>query len=249
MESIDLSAIAAAAKRPLTLKAVPQTGSTNDDLKAAAKTGAPNYSVLIADRQLAGRGREGRRFVSASGLYMSVLLPVSCEALPYLTHIAALAVCRALNEVAAVNAEIKWVNDVFVEGKKVCGILTESMVVGESRRYVVGIGVNANTPTDAFPKELKDIAGSVKADRTALAAAILNHLFSLAEETPLDAVKKEYVEGCFLIGKRVTVVKENGEKEATVRGLSEALGLWVVYDDGEKEELTSGEVRSVRVSR
>lgn len=249
MRSLDLSVIAEAVSRPLSLRAVPQTGSTNDDLKAAAKNGAPEYSVLIADRQLAGRGRIGRTFVSASGLYMSVLLPVKKEVLPYLTHLAALAVCRALQETAAVTPCVKWVNDVFVNGKKVCGILAESVTVGESRRYVVGIGVNANTPPDAFPEELKEIAGSVIVDRTALAAAILNHLFSLAEQTPVEVIKKEYAERCFLVGTRVTVVKENSEREATVLGLSEGLGLLVRYDDNEKEELFSGEVRSIRVSR
>ena len=250
MGSIDISKITQAVCRPLFLTATPQTGSTNDDLKAAAKSGAPDYSVVIADRQLTGRGREGRSFVSASGLYMSVLLPVEAEVLPYLTHLAAVAVCRAIEEVAALRAEIKWVNDVFVGGKKVCGILTESVVVGDRRRYVVGIGVNAGTPPESFPPELREIAGTVQADRSDLAAAVLKHLFALAEETPLDKVKKEYAERCFLAGMRVTVVKEISEREATVLGLSDALGLLVRYDDGEKEELTSGEVRvSVRVSR
>lgn len=249
MECIDLSLLARSVPRPLVITALPQTGSTNDDLKAAAKKGAPDYSVLIADRQLAGRGREGRSFVSESGLYMSVLLPVKREVLPYLTHLAALAVCRALQETAAVTPAVKWVNDVFVEGKKVCGILSESVVVGNTRRYVVGIGVNANTNAESFPQELKEVAGTVRADRTALAAAILGSLFVLAEETPLSVIKKEYADLCFLTGTRVTVVKESGEREAMVLGLSERLGLLVRYEDGKKEELTSGEVRSIRISR
>ena len=235
--------IIALLNRPVDLFVVTETGSTNDDLKAAAKEGAADYTVLIADRQTGGRGREGRSFFSESGLYMSVLLPWRAASAPYLTHLAAIAVAKALRSAAGVSPSIKWVNDVYVDGKKVCGILSESVSLGEARRVVIGIGVNLSSPDTPFPDELKEIAGSVSCEKTLLAAAILKELFRLFESFSAKTVREEYAALCFLKGKRVTVVKDQKEREATALGLDDALGLVVRYDDGTSETLISGEVR------
>ena len=226
---------------PLTLSLTEETASTNDDLKIAAREGAPDYTVRIADRQLAGKGRKQRAFFSEGGLYMSVLLPVK-DNLDLLTCIAAVAVATAIREVTEEDAHIKWVNDVYVRGKKVCGILAESVVTEGARRVIVGIGVNLNTPEEAFPEEIRGIAGSVKADRSELAARILQNLLCRFASMDTDPVKEEYKKLCFLTGQKVTVYKENGCREATVLGLTDSLALSVLYPDGQKENLIAGEV-------
>ena len=228
--------------KPIDLTVTEKTGSTNDDLKAAAREGAADYTVRIAQRQIGGRGREGRRFFSEGGLYLSVLLPWRDDSAPFVTQIAAIAVARALECAANVTPTIKWVNDLYLNGKKICGILTESVVVKETRRLIVGIGVNAGTTETKFPAELQSIAGSVFCDKNALAAAILNALFDLFDHFFVETVREEYRVRCFPIGTPLTVIKENAEREATARGLDDALGLIVEYEDGTRETLISGEV-------
>lgn len=223
------------------LTVVEETGSTNDDLKEAARAGAADYTVLIAKRQIGGRGREGRRFFSDGGLYLSVLLPWRERSAPFATQMAAVAVARAIERTAKVAPMVKWVNDVYVGGKKVCGILAESVVTGESRRLVVGIGVNVDTPD--FPEEIKNIAGSLSCDKNALAAQIITELFSVFQNFSAEEVRRDYRALCFQAGTRLTVVKGEILRDATARGLDDALGLIVEYDDGTRETLICGEVR------
>lgn len=225
---------------PIVLSLTEETASTNDDLKVAAKEGAKDYTVRIADRQLAGKGRKGRSFFSEGGLYMSVLLPAYGD-LTLLTPTVAVAVAAAIRDLTEEDARVKWVNDVYVRGKKVCGILAESVVADNHRRVIVGIGVNLNTKEGDFPSEIRSIAGSIIADRSALAARILNNLFRLLQEDP-KRICAEYKKLCFLIGQKVTVQKEDGCRVATVLGLTDRLALSVLYDDGQTEDLIAGEV-------
>ena len=225
---------------PIVLSLTEETASTNDDLKVAAKEGAKDYTVRIADRQLAGKGRKGRSFFSEGGLYMSVLLPAYGD-LTLLTPTVAVAVAAAIRDLTEEDARVKWVNDVYVRGKKVCGILAESVVADNHRRVIVGIGVNLNTKEGDFPSEIRSIAGSIIADRSALAARILDKLFRLLQEDPKH-ICEEYKKLCFLIGQKVTVQKENGCRVATVLGLTDRLALSVLYDDGQTEDLIAGEV-------
>jgi len=243
MNEVKQDKIIALLDSAINLTVLSETGSTNDDLKAAARAGAADYTVLIAKRQIGGRGREGRRFFSEGGLYLSVLLPWRDDSAPYLTQIAAVAVARALESTAGISPTIKWVNDLFVNGKKVCGILAESVMVGDERRTIVGIGVNAGTPESAFPGDLKNIAGSVSCDKNRLAAAILNQLFALFDDFSLETVRENYRTRCFPSGTRLTVVKGDAEREAIACGLDDKLGLIVEYEDGTRETLISGEVR------
>ena len=243
MTILDEKRILATLGREVPIEIVEETGSTNDDLKAAARAGAADYTVLIAKRQLGGRGREGRSFHSEGGLYMSVLLPRREESCAFITHIAAIAVALAIRSVAREEAMVKWVNDVYVGGRKVSGILTESVVVGDSRRLVVGIGVNVNLAVEDFPEELREIVGVIACDASDLAGEILRELFARIERFSLDSIRRDYRELSFLIGERVVVLRLNGEREGTAIGFSEALGLVVRYDDGSTEELISGEVR------
>ena len=228
--------------RSVTLTHVAETASTNDDLKIAAREGAPDYTLLIADRQVAGRGRVGRSFYSENGLYMSILLPIRENILTYVTPIAALAVARAIRELTGDTTMIKWVNDVYVGSRKVSGILTESVVVDGIRRLVLGIGVNLDTPQEDFPEEIRSIAGSIHAGRSALASRILDHLFTLLDEGDLDAIRREYRALSFLTDKQVTVQKESGCLKATVLGITDTLALSVRYENGIREDLIAGEV-------
>ena len=218
-----------------------ETGSTNDDLKAAALSGAPDLTVRIADRQVAGRGRQNRFFFSENGLYMSVLLSVKNEVFPFVTAAAAVAVAKAIKDFTDRQIGVKWVNDVYLDGKKVCGILCESVVANERRRVVVGIGVNLNTPEEAFPKEIRGIATSLNADRFDLAKDILTRLCRLLDQSA-QTICDEYRALCFLVGRSVLIQKENGCRTATVMGLTESLALCVRYEDGSLEELIAGDV-------
>ena len=243
MNTTEAERIKKSVDREITLAVVSETGSTNDDLKAAARAGATDYSVLIAHRQTGGRGREGRSFFSEGGLYMSVLLPWREDSAPFVTHIAAVAVARAIKATAGVTPAVKWVNDLYVDGKKVCGILAESVLADQTRRLVVWIGVNVGTAKEDFPPEIKKIAGSVTCDKSLLAAAILNRLFALFDDFSAERVREAYRAYAFPVGTCLTVIKGSDEREATAQGFSDDLGLIVAYADGTRETLISGEVR------
>lgn len=241
------------------VEAYPLLDSTNRAAAEAAARGEAEGLVVVAGAQNAGRGRKGRAFHSpaGTGLYMSVLLrpalPLSDA--PLLTPAAAVAVAEAVERVAGRAARIKWVNDVLLDGKKVCGILTETACDVQSGRLtyaVLGIGVNLTPPDGGFPREIADTAGALFARGACppeaaerLAAAILN-AFSplyagLGERAWLDA----YIARSSVIGRRVQVLSAQGGREAIVTGVDRDARLLVRYADGSEEALASGEI-SVR---
>lgn len=229
----------------LDIRYVPETGSTNADLLAAPDAVAG--SVLIAGAQSAGRGRMSRSFASPEGgLYMSVLLrPESVEKALSLTPRAAVAVARAIEELTGCRTGIKWVNDVLIGGKKVCGILAEA-VAGESLSVVLGIGVNIAEPPGGFPEELRGTAGTIFANapalaRERLAAGILNGLF--ADEFD---VYREYIRRSAVVGRSVTVSRGGESYAAYALAIDSHFRLVVEREDGTRESLNSGEV-SVRL--
>ena len=183
------------------------------------------------------------------GVYLSVLLrpDVPAEKLPTLTPLAALAVCRAVEAVCGARCAIKWPNDVVLGGKKICGILVESVLGGEKPCVIVGIGVNANTPS--FPEELRQIAGSVAAaagheiDLHALAAALLGELDALYAAWLEDehAALEEYRSRCLTVGREVAV----GDRRGFARAVETDYALLIEWSDGRAEALRFGEV-SVR---
>lgn len=222
--------------------------STNAVLRQQASAGAPDGTVLIAGSQSQGRGRLGRSFYSPAdtGVYLSVLLrrdwgPLEARRL---TTMAALAACRAVQQVAGKKAGIKWVNDVFLEGKKVCGILTEaafSLEDGKLEYAVVGAGFNANCPSGGFPEELASIAGAVfdapqEEGRNRLAAAFLNAFAGVLADP--QTYPQAYKENCLVLGKTVLA----GTRRAKALDLDENCGLLVQYEDGSRETLTAGEI-------
>ena len=240
------------------VKVLKKAASTNDEVKSLAAEGAPEWTAVIAEEQSAGRGRYRRPFYSpaGSGLYMSILLrpkfPAS-ETL-FITTSAAVAVAEAIEAVSGKYAEIKWVNDVFLGGKKVCGILTEASFDVESGGLayaVVGIGVNVKAAS--FPKELQGVAASVFAEgeypsegRARLAAEILIRFRRYIDRLGERAFYEEYKRRCFVVGKRVRVLSGTLEGEAEVVALDENCFLIVRFDDGTLRTLSAGEV-SIKV--
>jgi len=219
--------------------------STNDLLKAKAKAGAPAGTVIVAARQTAGRGRMGRSFLSEDGgLYMSVLLRpmgAAVDALTITAH-AAVAVALAVEKHTGKAAAIKWVNDIYQSGKKVCGILAEGQANADGLDYVVlGIGVNLQAPKGGFPAELRDIAGSLAAevDKDAFLRDVLKNLSA-------EDMYAEYTKRDMLFGKTVTVLRGcEVVCTAVANGITEDFGLRIVTENGE-EVLHTGEV-SIRV--
>lgn len=216
-----------------------KTDSTNLRLKEAARAGKITAPfMLVASAQTQGRGRLGRSFLSPEGgLYMSLLLPLSRGKLP-LTVIAAVAVCRAIEEMTPCSPRVKWVNDLFWKGKKICGILAEGVEQGA----VLGIGINLKTPEGGFPGV--PVAGALDCDTDsiALAARIARTLTELLDEEDESGILRDYRERMLLIGKTVSYTQNGQQKNARVLGVDEAGGLTVENAEGEKETLRTGEV-------
>lgn len=232
--------------------------STNALLKQRAESGASEGEVVIARAQSAGRGRGGRSFFSpeGTGLYMSVLLrPVLAADAGLITPAAAVAAARAIERVSDRTAGIKWVNDIYLEGRKVCGILAEaSPATGGCAAYcVLGVGVNIEPPEGGFPAEIADTAGALfgrgeaPADTAVrLAAEILDGFFELYADLRAPELYDEYKKRLFILGSPVTVLRDGGARSAVVTGLDESFNLLVRYDGGGEDSLNSGEV-SLRV--
>ncbi len=194
--------------------------STNDVLKALAKEGAPGQTALVADRQTAGRGRLGRQFFSPSGtgMYISVLLRFPADVPPEgLTAEAAVAAALAIEKVTGVETAIKWINDLYKNGKKVAGILCESGMSTEGLYVVIGIGVNCVEPPGGFPAELSeagalsDAADPRGIDREALAAEIIRRLRSLTGRLS-EEEWNEYRRRSFVLGREVVWLVRGQEK-------------------------------------
>lgn len=250
---------------PLHIRVYEELPSTNKTLKELANAGAPEGTVLFAERQSAGRGRLGRSFYSPgqSGIYMSILLRPTMETSDavMVTTMAAAATALAIEEVTGKETKIKWVNDIFVEEKKVCGILAEGSIspTGDGFQYiVVGIGINVFASSDGFPDELKQVAAAIyeraaseqelDAVRSRLAAAVLSRFMDYYHHTKEKEYYKAYQDRCFVIGKRVTIVGRTEKEEVEALGLDEACGLMVRHKDGRIETLTSGEI-SIRMHK
>lgn len=243
--------------------------STNNVLKLIAATEAQSSKrqplVCISEEQTAGKGRRGRSFFSPknTGIYISFLLypdvPIS-EASMY-TTIAATAEAKAIEKVSGFPVDIKWVNDIWMRGKKVSGILTEastSIEDGSLEYVVVGIGINLYEPEGGFPDEIKSIAGSVFTDN----APIENLRNNIASELIIQFMKyyekgidnsdflNDYEKRCFVIGKDVELTspdhnslnKDGSNPVVHVLGINNKCHLHVRFADGHEEYLSGGEI-------
>ena len=228
-------------------------GSTNDYLIERARQGDKEGTIIVATSQTKGKGRMGRKFHSPDGgVYFSVLLrpDKGNPAVSYLTAATALCLKQSIEEVYGVKTGVKWVNDVYLDGRKCAGILTESALDYERGGYsyvVVGIGVNLFAPEEGYPKEIEDIATAinVSVDNGAerLVATTINKLFDWYNNFDKVRFITEYRSSLMLIGKRVRVLQAGADKGiATVLGIDDECHLEVQYENGAKETLFYGEV-------
>lgn len=227
--------------------------STNRYLKELAKEGATAGTVIIANKQSAGRGRLGRSFFSpeGTGIYMSILLrpEIELQKSVRITSMAAVAVARAIEQVSGIETKIKWVNDIFLNGKKVCGILTESgisTITGTLEYAVLGIGINVGNMQ--FPEELKDIATSICNEcsytitRNELIVEILKELEDWYPSLQDGSFLKESRKRSLLLGKDIFVVGSGEQNyQAKAIDLDDMGHLWI-EKKGKRELLHSGEV-------
>jgi BirA family biotin operon repressor/biotin-[acetyl-CoA-carboxylase] ligase len=236
-----------------------RTESTNDVALKLAAGGAEHGTVVVAEEQTAGRGRLGRVWFSekSSGIYTSVILrpPLSPAAAPVLTLMAGVAVHQAVSSVTGLAVDIRWPNDLLVNGKKVCGILTEmSAEIDRLHAVVLGIGINVNH--SQMPAELKLIATSLRLEanrsisRSNLFVVLLRELerhYRLLLKDGNKAITERWAAvSSFARGKRVRVVTPAGEALATTAGLDPSGAFRIRHDDGREELLVAGEVLEVK---
>ena len=226
--------------------------STNNRAKALAATGAPHGYLLIAESQSGGRGRFGRPFFSPehSGVYISYVLrpELPAERAVMITSLAAVAVARAIEALADVDVKIKWVNDLYINGRKVCGILCEASMDFESGQLeyaVLGIGVNVAAMT--FPDELREIATSVENEcgqpvsRSRLIAEISNQLETLYGELETGTFMAESRARSNVIGRDVLVQRGDERFEARALDIDDE-GRLVIQTDAGIARVGSGEI-------
>lgn len=237
--------------RPTVHKSV---DSTNAALRALAEQGAAEGTVVLAGAQSRGRGRYGRQFYSpaGTGVYLSILLRPAGDPQQavLLTAAAAAAMCQAMEALGVENPQIKWVNDIFLQGKKVCGILSEasfSLETGAPEYVVVGAGINVYTPAGGFPPELADIAGAVwdtpvPDGKNRLAAEFLNRFWAMYRSgNPADFLE-DYRRRSLVVGKPVTVLSGEARRKALALGIDDRCRLRVRFEGGQEQALSYGEV-------
>lgn len=243
----------------LDIRVTAEVTSTNSAVREQAEQDVPEGCVVIANSQTQGRGRLRRDFYSPAdtGIYMSILLKpegITPEQATNITTMAAVAVCEAVEEVSGKEAWIKWVNDIYLDQKKVSGILTEaslSMESGSVQYVILGIGMNVYPPEGGFPSELRKTAGTIFEKRqndgkNQLAASVLNHFIRLYKKKDQTEYVEKYRTKNLVTGKKILVLTPDGEKRAIALDVSENCHLLVQYENGETETLSAGEI-SIRV--
>lgn len=241
------------------LRYLSETDSTNDQLKALARKGAPHGTALIAGHQTGGRGRKGRTFLSPAGMgvYLSILLRPDCAPteLMHLTCAVGCAMCDAVEAAAGFRPGIKWTNDLVCGKRKLGGILTELGFTpqGALDYAIVGIGINCCQKESDFAPEIRDIAGSLsmaagrEIDRARVAAAMLDALFQMDKRLLSDkaGLMAQYRQSCVTLGKEISLVRGDEIRHGTALDVDGDGALVVRFPDGHTEAVNSGEV-SVR---
>jgi len=237
------------------------TESTNDDLWELGRQGAEEGTVVIAEMQKAGKGRRGRQWVSPANrnLYMSVLLrpPFPPSDAAMVTLMAGVVLCEALQEVFPLRPEIKWPNDVLLEGSKAAGILAEMEAEQEGIHFLVlGIGVNLNMSRDMFPEDLRYPATSVQlvlgrpVERLPFVRSLLEHLDRGYQQLLLDrgaSVLRDWDRYCAHPEERLEVSTAKGSLHGRFQGLDEEGSMILETSPGRIEKIRAGDV--VRVFR
>ena len=254
IELISAERITEKLKKRLDVTVLECADSTNLLAQKAARNGAATGTTFVALKQTAGRGRLGRSFFSPQGgLYLSIVLrpQTDIHAALSITTAAATAVCRALDAFCEAKPMIKWVNDIYLADRKVCGILTEGAFQpgGEKLDYaVLGIGLNLTEPAAGYPAEIADKAGAVfgkenvlDAVKESLTAAILSEFFTLYSDTAIQNGLEEYQRRSYLDGKTVSYQKNGETHTAFVVGVDDDVRL-VLEEKGKKVLMEAGEV-------
>lgn len=234
-----------------------EVDSTNTLAKSLASQGAPAGTVLIADRQTAGRGRLGRSFLSPGGvgIYFSAILRPKCppQELMHLTCAVGSAMCDAVEAACGFRPGIKWTNDLVVDTKKLGGILTELSIDPKSGLVdyvVVGIGINCCQTRSDFDESIRDMACSAQmvcgkaVDRNLLAAEMIKELHRMDQSllTQKDTILAAYRRDCITLGQYISVVRGDEIRHGTAIDIDAEGGLIVRFDNGSVETVSSGEV-------
>ncbi len=231
--------------------------STNNYLKKLGSQGEKENQLVIALSQTGGRGRMGRSFYSpnGTGIYFSLLLhpKFSAEKSLFLTVMAAVSVAETVMKYNKNDVKIKWVNDVYIDGKKVCGILTEGAINSNKMLdyAVVGIGINIIAPENGFPDDIKEIATAIFPGKTEdyikekIVADVVNKFFDMYNGFDTNFVNR-YKEYSYLTGKEINIIQGETTRPATVIDITDDCHLLVKNENGIIEEISSGDV-SVRL--
>jgi BirA family biotin operon repressor/biotin-[acetyl-CoA-carboxylase] ligase len=233
--------------------------STNTEALSQAKQGAEEGLCIVAGEQTAGRGRHGRAWISTkdAGLYFSIVLrpKIEIKFLPLLTLMSAVVVVEVLREVYDLKPDIKWANDVHINGKKICGILAEMTETKKGLAVVVGIGINLTSAN--FPPELKQIATSIEYEtgKKPDSQDILQNLTKqfakfyriFSDVSGAQKIREEWAKrSSYFFGKSVRVRLENETIFGKTRGIEENGALRVKTDDGEIKVVQAGDVEMLR---
>ena len=248
-DKLSPSKIKGAIKGSLTVYAFDSVDSTNTKAASALKEGVQLPALFIAQNQTAGRGRRGRSFYSNGGLYMTLALPANYENNLKITTLSSVAVAEAVEELTGLSVGIKWVNDIYLKNKKICGILCENVKdpnTNATLGVIVGVGVNLNVRS--FPKELKTIAAGINAptlSKNLLAAKIAQNILTELKEN--SNYISRYKKRSIVLGKEITFEKNGAILNGLVKDITEN-GALIVKTESETIILDSGEI-SVRIRK
>ncbi len=230
--------------------------STNNEAKRLIADGKGGMALIVAEGQTAGRGRQGKSFYSPekTGIYMTLSFParLAIQDAVFVTGAAAVAVWRAIYALTGIETKIKWVNDLYMGEKKICGILTEAisdLETGLVQHVVIGIGINYSTQD--FPTELQNIAASlapVGVERNRMIAAVVDELLDVFSNPKDEGHMALYRQQSMVIGREILYVQNGIEQSARAVDIDETGGLVVELPSGTKETLRSGEI-SLRVQK
>lgn len=228
--------------------------SSNDIAKDLAQNGAEHGTTVVVHSQTNGRGRSGRAFISSSesGLYMSIILRPTLPPQSYntLTALACVAVVNAIEKTTSKSPKIKWVNDIYINDRKICGILTESQISQGTFEYIIcGIGINIIPPKNGFDAEISNIAGAIfeknapKNYKMTLCNAILDELFTHYNKIEEKSYMPKYREYSMILGEEVDVYQGNKIISGIAYDIGEDAELIIKCNDGTSKSFNSGEAR------
>lgn len=245
----------AATTPAMEITVVKDSDSTIKDAKIAAINGAPTNTLIVADQQNAPKGRFQRPFFAQAGhgIYLGLLLRPNqnFDEIAQYTVMMAVAVTRAIEATCGKSTEIKWVNDIYLNGKKICGILSEAMTdveSGQITNVVIGLGINFSIPQADFPAEIQNKATSLFADaaptltRNELIAAIWNEFYLILNDPAYTNFIDDYRKKSFVLGKTVTFNKAGTDYQGVATDITDRGELVVTLPQGEPIVLSSGEI-------